>query len=191
MSTTTENSPDEKDVPAEPGRRASWAYVGPFGLFLLLQALPGAVKGLPLGASQQVPPWWLATPEFWVYPLQTILCAGMLLYFRREYPLENRRFGAVMFGVLIGLAALIIWIAPQLFFHAVQRTTSGFDPTRLPPDSAVYYWTLALRFVRLVVVVPFLEEVFWRGFLLRYLVKENFVAVPFGTFTWLSLARLP
>ena len=125
-----------------------------------------------------------------MYPLQTILCAGMLFSFRREYPLENRRNSALAFGVLIGVVVLVIWIAPQLFFHAAPRTTGGFDPTRLLPGSGVYHWTVALRFARLVVVVPFLEEVFWRGFLLRYLVKEDFVTVLFGTFTWLSFGAV-
>src|SRR5207253_2425985 len=40
--------------------------------------------------------------------------------------------------------------------------------------------------LRLVVVVPLMEEVFWRGFLLRYLIRERFCSVPVGTFSWLS-----
>ncbi len=40
-----------------------------------------------------------------------------------------------------------------------------------------------MRFLRLVAVVPALEEIFWRGFLLRYFIKEDFDAVPFGTYT--------
>jgi uncharacterized protein len=39
-----------------------------------------------------------------------------------------------------------------------------------------------MRFLRLVVVVPFLEEIFWRGFLMRFLISEPFEKVPFGTF---------
>jgi hypothetical protein len=38
----------------------------------------------------------------------------------------------------------------------------------------------------MVVVVPFVEEIFWRGFLLRFLVREDFATVPFGTFAWRS-----
>ena len=40
---------------------------------------------------------------------------------------------------------------------------------------------LAARFTRLVIVVPLVEEIFWRGFLLRYLVREDFTAIPFGS----------
>ena len=38
----------------------------------------------------------------------------------------------------------------------------------------------------LVVVVPLLEEIFWRGFLLRELIHPDFTKVPFGTFSWAS-----
>ena len=47
-----------------------------------------------------------------------------------------------------------------------------------------------MRFVRLVLVVPLVEEIFWRGFLLRYLIAERFETVPFGTFSWLSFTAV-
>jgi CAAX prenyl protease-like protein len=172
----------EKPPAPRPDQRAWWAYVGPFGAFLLLLTLPGLIAKF---ATAPTPPLWIAKPEFWVYPLQTLVCAAMLFYFRREYPLENRRPGAIGYGALIGLVALVVWLAPQLFFHAAPRL-DGFDPTLMTPGSPEYYWTVGLRFARLVVIVPIMEEVFWRGFLLRYLVREDFVTVPLGTFTWLS-----
>ncbi len=175
------------EKPVGPRRRDWWAYVGPFGLFNVLMVLPGAVKLLPAGAP---PPLWVSAPEFWVYPLQTLLCAAMLFAFRREYPFGNRSPGALAFGVLIGVVALLLWLSPQMFFHFPPRIGPGFDPTRLRPGSVAYFWSVALRFVRLVVVVPLLEEVFWRGFLLRYLVREDFTGVAFGTFTRLSFGAV-
>jgi hypothetical protein len=38
----------------------------------------------------------------------------------------------------------------------------------------------------MVIIVPLVEEIFWRGWLLRYLVHDDFRTVPFGTFTWKS-----
>ena len=38
------------------------------------------------------------------------------------------------------------------------------------------------------VVVPLVEEIFWRSLLLRYLISEKFETVPFGTFSWMSFA---
>ena len=182
VATTIDPPPPGQAPAARPDQRAWWAYLGPFGAFLVLLMLPALIAKFATGAA---PPLWIAKPEFWVYPLQTFVCAALLFYFRREYPLENRRAGAMAYGALIGLVALVVWLAPQLFLRAAPRL-EGFNPTLLPPGSAEYYWTVSLRFTRLVVVVPIMEEVFWRGFLLRYLVREDFVAVPLGTFTWLS-----
>ena len=44
------------------------------------------------------------------------------------------------------------------------------------------------RFVRMVVVVAFVEEIFWRGFLMRYLLDKDgdYWEQPFGKFSWLS-----
>jgi len=83
------------------------------------------------------------------------------------------------------VAVFGIWIAPQYFLNFAPRNV-GFDPTLLENNSATYWSTILFRFLRLVVVVPLVEEVFWRGFLLRFVIDEHFERVPFGKFTWLS-----
>ncbi len=47
---------------------------------------------------------------------------------------------------------------------------------------------MILRFVRLVVVVPLVEEIFWRGFLMRFVIADGrpFWQVPFGKHDWRS-----
>ena len=112
----------------------------------------------------------------------------MIGWFRRDYPrAANAR--ALLFGAAIGLLVFALWVSPQAVFHAARRE-NGFDPTPLAASEspALYHLTLALRFVRLVVTVPLLEEIFWRGFLLRYLVKEDFLSLPFGACTRFSFA---
>src|SRR4030095_15441335 len=59
-------------------------------------------------------------------------------------------------------------------------------------NQPVLYWvTVVFRFLRLVVVVPFVEEIFWRGFLLRYLIDERFEQVSVGAFSWTSFSIVP
>jgi CAAX prenyl protease-like protein len=67
-------------------------------------------------------------------------------------------------------------------FHAKPRL-NGFDPDIFLGRPGVYWTEVVMRFLRLVIVVPLVEEVFWRGFVLRFLVKEDFRSVPIGTFT--------
>jgi uncharacterized protein len=123
--------------------------------------------------------------EFWIYPLQTIGCGALLICFRRSYGFDRLRF--VVFTILVASAVFLIWILPQQFLGFPPRI-NGFDPTLLPNSPSIYWFTIALRFLRLVIVVPFVEEIFWRAFLLRFLINENFERVPFGKFSWLSFA---
>jgi uncharacterized protein len=127
--------------------------------------------------------FWLATPEYWIYPAQTLLCGALVLWFSRDYDLGAPR--RVWVPAVIGLVVFAIWIAPQQFFGFGPRL-SGFDPEIVGVHSAGYWTTVLLRFLRLVVVVPLVEEIFWRGFLLRYFIDEKFTTVAVGAFSWLS-----
>ncbi len=166
-------SPGPAPVPV---KRQLLANALPMLVFILLLGLGDLVRR-PAGSL------WLSAPEFWVYPLQTLLCAALLFYFRRDYEFGPLR--RPLFAITIALLVFVLWIAPQQFLHFPPRLV-GFNPETLAAQPALYWANLALRFLRLVIVVPLVEEIFWRGFLLRYLISEKFTAVPFGAFSWLS-----
>ncbi len=157
------------------------AYFGPFLAFLGLIALGEFVKKIFEG---QAVAWPLSTPMYWVMPLQTLVCGWMLWRWWPHY--ELRLPARPIFTIAIGLLVLGLWIAPQELLHAEPRM-DGFDPGFFG-EGAAWWINVLVRFVRLVIVVPLVEEIFWRGFLLRYLVHEDFTKVPFGKFTWLSFA---
>lgn len=161
-------------------RRVFWTYILPFAVFMAGLALVSAVG---VFAPEQGGGLWVSDPKYWVYPLQTVVCGALLVWFWKSYAWGERWHVAA--GVVAGAVVLGIWIAPQWLFGAEART-DGFNPDTFANSPALWWATVALRFVRLVVVVPLLEEIFWRGFLLRYVVKEDFTNVPFGTFSTFS-----
>ncbi len=169
------NSAEKSDVAA---KRRLLAYTLPMLLFILLL---GAGSGLKAPGAAP----WRAAPEFWIYPLQTLLCATLLVYFRRDYEFHALR--QPVFTTAVSLLVFAAWIAPQQFFHFAPRLV-GFNPDTFAGSPALHGSTLLLRFARLAVLVPFVEEIFWRGFLLRYVITESFETVPFGTFSWLSFS---
>lgn len=156
-------------------RRKLAAFALPAVAFLVLMAAGKAVRNF--GES-----FWFQSPEYWVYPIQTVICGALLLWFWGEY--EFRAPRQIILSVAVALLIFGVWISPQAIFGFAPRL-QGFDPQ---PFSANYWATVILRFLRLVVIVPLVEEVFWRGFLLRYFVREEFHTVPIGTFSWLSFA---
>ncbi len=154
------------------------AYTWPMAMFLAGLALVSVLKWI--GGSP-----WLDAPEYWAFPLQSVACAAALLWFWREYGFHP--FRGVLLTLGIAALVLVLWIAPQAFLGFAPRN-EGFNPDRFASQPVVYWATVLLRFLRLVVVVPLVEEIFWRGFLLRYFINEKFDRVPFGTFSWLSFA---
>lgn len=161
---------------AREDRRQLAAYVLPLAVFLIGLACVNLIKKTGAG-------FWLQSPEYWLYPLQTLLCAALLYWYRGEYEWQGVRRPLFTLGVAAAVFAL--WISPQSFFGVAPRL-EGFDPDVFSNQPAAYWVTVAFRFLRLVIVVPLLEEIFWRGFLLRYLINERFQTVPIGTFSWTS-----
>jgi uncharacterized protein len=131
--------------------------------------------------------FWLTSSHYWIYPIQTIVCGVFLIWYWREYPFSVPR--RIFFSIAVGLAVFVVWIAPQQIFGFDPRV-DGFNPGIFShqPPIPIYWGEVALRFARLIIVVPLVEEIFFRGFLLRYFIREEFDQVTIGSFSWLSFA---
>lgn len=145
---------------------------------LLLAAMPW-LRGLASGPQSLL----ASAPEQIVFPAQTLLCGVLLALFWRHYGLGSPR--KIVFTMAAAILIFAIWISPQAFFRAAPREV-GFNPTIFSENPPLFAAMLALRFLRLVVVVPLLEEIFWRGFLLRDLIDRDFQKIPVGTFSLFS-----
>lgn len=174
---------------------ATAAYVLPLLLFTLMGSLPGMFR-----VENSELPWHIRAPEHWVYPLQTLLCAAVLFFFRRHYVFKPWR--GLGLATLLGIVGIAVWVAPAMLRESLiqhghaaaswwpwlgmAERLKGFDPT-IAQDSALWFsLVVGMRFARMVLVVPFVEELFWRGFLMRYLLTEDgrFERVAFGTHRW-------
>ena len=172
------------------------AHIAPLGLFMLLSGLVSVV-----GVKNPALPWWRSMPEQWVYPLQTVIVGVLLLLWRKQYrlmPWRNLGLASVL-----GAIGIVAWILPgQLWIYltdhgvkvadywkwlGVAPRLEGFDPSFVDHQPLAYGVVLFFRFARMVLVVPLVEEICWRSFLMRYIVageERDFTSVPFGTHTW-------
>lgn len=157
------------------------AYTVPMLAFVGFLGLVSLVKMTGSDAA------WLRDPQYWIFPLQTLVCGALLIWFWRRY--ELHRLAGVPIVIAVAIGVFVLWIAPQSFFGFAPRN-EGFNPDVFAANPAAYWSTVLLRFVRLVIVVPLVEEIFWRGFLLRYFINEKFDTVPFGAFSWLSFGAV-
>jgi len=150
-------------------RHPAAAYVAPFVVYLLFLMTEQA------GVAS----------VFVLYPVKTLAVVAALVWGWRGVRGDLRERRGLLFGALVGVAALGVWIAPELLgFIKTDFSVGGFNPTALPSSLAACL--IACRVAGAVLVVPVMEELFWRGWMIRWLVKPDFRSVPVGTFTWES-----
>ncbi len=147
-------------------------YVSPFLAFIALTVPAGFFPGA----------------AHLLYLLKTLLVGGLLWYWRRSY-ISDLAPGLSPAGYLAaaaaGLLVLPAWILPEALFPQIGAG-AGFDPYAFGCPEAAVPALMAVRLAGAVLVVPLMEELFWRSFLLRYLVHPDFQKVALGTFTWFS-----
>lgn len=114
------------------------------------------------GLGGRISPWaWL------VGAVGTAIWVGVC-----KLGLEERLLGPLGLGKLLGLG-----------------TRTAFDPlTELGATPAIAYGFLAIRFVGLALVVPIIEELFLRGFVMRYLTDPDWWKVSLGSVTPTAIA---
>jgi CAAX prenyl protease-like protein len=86
----------------------------------------------------------------------------------------------------LGLAIAALWVGLDGHYPTFRflGTRTGYDPNVLPP--AAKWAFVAVRLLGLAVLVPLIEELFWRSFLIRWIVDPDFARVPIGRVTPLS-----
>ena len=143
----------------------------PFALFMVFVAL-GSFAPPPLPAP---PGDW--DPR-WIYAARAIVTgAALVLLWPRFVELKEVRLGLRdgLLGVAAGVGVLIIWVLLDEGW-VTFKLGNGFDPRQYGSEAIDWPVTL-FRLLGLAIVVPLAEELFWRSFLLRWLEKQDFLAL--------------
>lgn len=181
--------------------RLNRAHILPFAVFIGLSMLLQLLIAPLIEWKHPSAPWWRQAPEQWLYPIQSLAVFALLLRFRKNYEFRWSAKGVVA-GILCGAIGIGIWLLPTTLYDRLGLTADpegwmkwlgiagrkeGFDPG-IFASPAAWWIAVVLRFFRAVVVVALMEEIFWRGFLMRFLLKPDgdYWSVPFGKPSWLS-----
>ena len=120
-------------------------------------------------------------------PLRFAVSMAVILAVSRE-PLRGRPSSPVL-SIVLGLAVFAVWIGPDviapawrtsfLFNNAIVGHPAGNTPPALKNDPVFLFFRIAIS----VIAVPILEELFWRGWLMRWLIDGvDFRRVPLGKY---------
>ena len=175
---------DISNPPAE--RRASFlgdrddvAYILPMLVFLVFNGIGanGWVKGF-FPAAYPVS-----------YVVKTVVVAALLFMLRKHY--TKVRWNYWWLGVIVGIVGIFQWVPMQLWlqshvaFFKPPAAEEVFIPQRDIASANLRLAFISVRIVGAVLVVPVMEELFWRDFLWRQVLAPNdFKLAAVGEWGW-------
>ncbi|MCC7156747.1 MAG: CAAX prenyl protease-related protein [Bryobacterales bacterium] len=151
-------------------KHPSIPFVVPFVLFMAFLVLDGS--------------WGI--PETYHLLLRVVVVGGAILYFSRH--LLSFQFTRPALSVAVGILVFAMWIAPDYLFPGYrnhwlfQNAITGTLKVSLSAEALRDPAALALRSLRAVLIVPIVEELFWRGWLMRWLISPDFEKVAPGAY---------
>src|SRR4051794_15400723 len=138
-----------------------------------------------------------------VYTAKIALTFAAMIFVARGYRRFPFRVSAL--AIIVGVIGVVLWIeicklgveqrvVDQLGKDSKVVTFLGlgerpaYKPLQELGATPIWAYTfLAIRFIGLALIVPILEEFFLRGFLMRFVIRDDWWNVPFGTVTTTAL----
>jgi CAAX prenyl protease-like protein len=149
-------------------------FIAPFAGFVILM---GIRSSLQLNSQ-------------WEYPAQIAVVS--LIIALVSFPVISWRASQLMPSIALGIAVFVIWVGPDWLSSSYrhhwifENSLTGVAVSSLRPDLRSQHLFLVFRIFGTALVVPIIEELFWRGWLMRYLIHADFRKVPLGTYTGLA-----
>ena len=153
--------------------RQTLAWVGPFAVFMLWLAVDTSLPIVNPGKELL---------------RDAVLLAAIVGFSRRLLPRSAPHWKA---SIVLGVAVCAMWVAPDALIagwrnHAIfQNGMTGHITTSIAPGELTPLM-LALRTMRAALLVPVLEELFWRGWLPRWIQDTQFERIQLGQYTPLA-----
>ena len=149
--------------------RAGFVRAAPFLLFMVLLGLRSALVAVP-GAG---------IDARWVYAVSVAAVGALLIAFRREYG-ELARPGwptpaEAALSVAAGLLVFALWIRLDAPWMTLGTPAAPFAP--VDAQGRLDVPLIAVRWIGAALLVPVMEELFWRSLLMRWMHDQPFTAV--------------
>ncbi len=145
------------------------AYIAPFLIFIGMLAIQKS----------------LAFLGDWEYAVRVLVVGASIWFFSRKVLDFKVRFFAP--SLAIGVATFFLWIAPDSIFPGWRQhwlftnSVMGEVKISLSAEQLASPILLLFRTISAALLVPILEELFWRAWMLRWLVKKDFEELPMGS----------
>src|SRR5262245_36803796 len=150
--------------------------------------------------------------RYWIYLAKTLVAAWMLWSLRPM--ITEMKWKLSWEGIAVGVGVFALWVGLEGNYPSMDELNKkllspllnslglmkGEGATTASPawnpqahfgaGSLLAFFFLGVRIIGATLVVPPMEEVFFRSLLYRYVVKADFQSVPLGQFLWLPFVTI-
>ena len=134
--------------------------------------------------------WFGAAGRYWLYLAKTLAGAWMLwavwpvvTEMRWKLSWQAVVVGVAVFAMWVGLDDLLVKLGLSNSYPKLKLSGTSWNPNdTFGAGSALAWFFIVVRMAGSSLVVPMLEEVFFRSFLYRYITKADFLSVSLGAF---------
>ena len=122
-----------------------------------------------------------AASAYWFYLAKNLVGAWLILEMRPF--VSEMRWAVSWEAILVGVGIFAVWVGLDPFYPHLMKTGATGNPGDVFGEkSALAAFFIAVHVLGMTLVVPPLEEVFYRSFLYRYVANQNFLSVPLDKF---------
>ncbi|WP_338758391.1 CAAX prenyl protease-related protein [Massilia sp. METH4] len=124
---------------------------------------------------------WEAADQLWLYPVKILaVCAALWVYRSsyRELAWQGMAARHWIEAIVTGIVVLVLWVNLDAPWMQVG-SAAGYAP--FGADGRIDWLLVACRIAGAALVVPVMEELFWRSFLMRWLERSTFLTVSPGS----------
>jgi CAAX prenyl protease-like protein len=149
-------------------------YVAGFASYLALLALD---QYMPFGPAARF------GLRFFLVLMILVVVSRHVIAWRSAQPVAS---------VLLGIGVFFLWVGPDYLFPHYRsywlftNSITGSAHSSIDPALKSNTILIVFRVLSSVITVPILEELFWRGWLMRWLVDKDFLKIPIGKFNAFS-----
>lgn len=126
--------------------------------------------------------------RYWLYLGKMLVGAWCIWEMRSLVP--EIRWAFSWEAVVVGILVCVIWVGLDPYYaknEALFKIGEPWNPIKeFGRGSALGIFFVAVRTLGSAIIVPPIEEAFFRSFLYRYFVRLNFTEMPFSRLHWLS-----
>lgn len=123
----------------------------------------------------------------WEYPFRCAALAAALWFWSRG--VIDLRVRSLIPSAAIGAVVFAIWVGPDVLWPSYRahwlfsNSITGLPESSFPAAHRDSAMALLFRSIRATLLVPVVEELFWRSWLMRWIIKPDFLSVPLGAWS--------